>query len=489
MNQNLDIQCQKTIQNYIDDTSIWKEGSNRFCLSMTKVQWRIWLLATFGKFFEGMIVFMMGLTLPLITLQFHLTEFQKGTLSSSILFGILIGASALGGLSDLYGRKKMFIVEMALLSLCLVGMASSQSYAAILLFNFGIGLALGCDYPTAHLMISESIPTKNRGKLVLGAFAFQSIGVLMGILTGIVVLTYVDDINAWRLMYILALVPSLAITVARFFIPESAHWLMSKKREKEAETSLKRLLNRDPQSAMSLTAVPCPEGEDAHSWLGGYKKLFKEKYRAKTILASVPWFIQDLGTYGIGIFTPVILASVLDPHIAATGQDALHSTIAHIIYSAKGTALIDSLLIVGVICAIIYSESIGRMKLQIYGFIGCAVGLAFAAVSIKLQGDYQMYVLFLGFMLFNFMNNLGPNAQTYLISGEVFPVKIRAKGAGFAASIAKLGAILTAFLFPILMHEIGVFNLLLGLVATSILGAWVTYKYRFETSGKNIENI
>ncbi|MCG3865304.1 MULTISPECIES: MFS transporter [unclassified Photobacterium] len=488
MNQNLDIQCQKTIQNYIDDTSIWKEGSNRFCLSMTKVQWRIWLLATFGKFFEGMIVFMMGLTLPLITLQFHLTEFQKGTLSSSILFGILIGASALGGLSDLYGRKKMFIIEMALLSVCLVGMACSQSYLAILLFNFGIGLALGCDYPTAHLMISESIPTKNRGKLVLGAFAFQSVGVLLGILTGIIVLTYVDNINAWRLMYILALIPSLAITVARFFIPESAHWLLSKKRGKEAEKSLKRLLNRDPQSDMTLMVVPCTEGEDAHSWLGGYKKLFKQKYRAKTILASAPWFIQDLGTYGIGIFTPVILASVLDPHVVTTG-DALHSTIASIVYSAKGTALIDSLLIVGVICAIIYSESIGRMKLQIYGFIGCAVGLACAAVSIKLNSDYQIYMLFLGFMLFNFMNNLGPNAQTYLISGEVFPVKIRAKGAGFAASIAKLGAILTAFLFPILMHEIGVFNLLLCLVATSILGAWVTYKYRFETSGKNIENI
>ncbi|EAS63612.1 MFS transporter [Photobacterium angustum] len=488
MNQNLDIQCQKTIQNYIDDTSIWEKGSNRFCLSMTKVQWRIWLLATFGKFFEGMIVFMMGLTLPLITLQFHLTEFQKGTLSSSILFGILIGASALGGLSDLYGRKKMFIIEMALLSVCLVGMACSQSYLTILLFNFGIGLALGCDYPTAHLMISESIPTKNRGKLVLGAFAFQSVGVLLGILTGIIVLTYADDINAWRLMYILALVPSLAITVARFFIPESAHWLMSKKREKEAEKSLKRLLNRDPQSDMTLTVVPCPEGEENHSWLGGYKKLFKQKYRAKTILASAPWFIQDLGTYGIGIFTPVILASVLDPHVVVAG-DALHSTIASIVYSAKGTALIDSLLIIGVICAIIYSESIGRMKLQIYGFIGCAVGLALAALSIKLNNDYQIYLLFLGFMLFNFMNNLGPNAQTYLISGEVFPVKIRAKGAGFAASIAKLGAILTAFLFPILMHEIGVFNLLLCLVATSLFGAWVTYKYRFETSGKNIENI
>ena len=56
-------------------------------------------------------------------------------------------------------------------------------------------------------------------------------------------------------------------------------------------------------------------------------------------------------------------------------------------------------------------------------------------------------------MLFNFMTNLGPNAQTYLLAGEVFPTDIRGKGAGFAASFAKIGAVLTAFLFPVLLAE------------------------------------
>jgi MFS transporter, putative metabolite transport protein len=56
----------------------------------------------------------------------------------------------------------------------------------------------------------------------------------------------------------------------------------------------------------------------------------------------------------------------------------------------------------------------------------------------------------IGFMLFNFMNNLGPNAQTYLLTGEVFPTRIRELGAGLAAAFAKIGAVMTAFLFPIL---------------------------------------
>ena len=61
----------------------------------------------------------------------------------------------------------------------------------------------------------------------------------------------------------------------------------------------------------------------------------------------------------------------------------------------------------------------------------------------------KIVLIFTGFMPFNFMSNLGPNAQTYLLAGEVFPTAIR--GAGFAAAFAKIGAVATAFLFPILL--------------------------------------
>ncbi|MDP2543215.1 MFS transporter [Photobacterium damselae subsp. piscicida] len=113
--------------------------------------------------------------------------------------------------------------------------------------------------------------------MVLGAFAFQSVGVLMGILTGIVVLSYVEDVNAWRVMDVLALMPSLAITIARFFIPESAHWLLSKNRKQDAERCLKRLLNRNQTCDMALRTEPVQNEVEVQSWLHGYKKLFKEK--------------------------------------------------------------------------------------------------------------------------------------------------------------------------------------------------------------------
>jgi MFS transporter, putative metabolite transport protein len=62
-------------------------------------------------------------------------------------------------------------------------------------------------------------------------------------------------------------------------------------------------------------------------------------------------------------------------------------------------------------------------------------------------------------------------------------------GAGFAASFAKIGAVLTAFLFPILLNDIGTFALLMILVGTSLLGAVVTWAYAFETKGVNLEKM
>jgi len=87
------------------------------------------------------------------------------------------------------------------------------------------------------------------------------------------------------------------------------------------------------------------------------------------------------------------------------------------------------------------------------------------------------------------MTNLGPNAMTYLIAGEVFPTHIRGKGAGFAASFAKVGAVLTAFLFPLLLRSIGTEALLYILMGTSLLGAVVTWVFRIETTGINLEKI
>ena len=202
----------------------------------------------------------------------------------------------------------------------------------------------------------------------------------------------------------------------------------------------------------------------------------------------MPWFLQDLGTYGIGIFTPTILATIIGASIAHPRNVA--ELIQSDILATKSAAFIDVLLIVGIAFAVLLADRVGRIRLQILGFVGCAVGLLLATLSLHVGGTLSGVLLFAGFMLFSFMTNIGPNAMTYLIAGEVFPTSIRGgTGAGFAASFAKIGAVLTAFLFPILLKDIGTDLLLLILVATSLVGALVTCRYAIETKGISLEKI
>src|SRR6202034_4159521 len=116
-------------------------------------------------------------------------------------------------------------------------------------------------------------------------------------------------------------------------------------------------------------------------------------------------------------------------------------------------------------------------------------GLLLASFSIDAGGASKIVLIFAGFMLFNFMTNLGPNAQTYLLAGEVFPTEVRGMGAGFAAAFAKIGAVATAFLFPILLDTIGTRLLLYGLIVASLLGAVVTWFFRIETNGVDLDHI
>ncbi|QGZ65236.1 MFS transporter [Paraburkholderia acidisoli] len=477
----------KSVQEYIDECPVWPDGTRLLSTPMTAMQWRIWSLAAAGKFFEGFVVFMTGVALPLISREFGIGAAQNGLVSAASLIGILVGALGLGGMSDYFGRKRMFIIEMVLFCCFLVLLTVCGNYTSLVVSLFGLGVALGCDYPTAHMIISESIPSASRGKLVLAAFGFQALGALGGTGIGYLVLSFMPTLEAWRWMYATAIVPAVIVTVGRFFITESPSWLYVRGKVDMAQEATRRLLHRKPAYPADISLQHAAEEAEKHGGLQQYLQLFSLKNLRATIFSSAPWFLQDLGTYGIGIFTPTILAVALGSkpdHVRSVSDLIMNDILA-----AKGAALTTSLLIVGILFAVMLADRFGRVKLQVVGFVGCAVGLFIAALSGNFDGSTKTMLIFAGFMLFNFMTNVGPNAQTYLLAGEVFPTAIRGAGAGFAAAVGKIGAILTAFLFPILLVSIGTSTLLYCLVVTSLLGAVVTWLFRIETTGVRLDEI
>ena len=58
-----------------------------------------------------------------------------------------------------------------------------------------------------------------------------------------------------------------------------------------------------------------------------------------------------------------------------------------------------------------------------------------------------------------------------------------------AAAVGKIGAVTTGFLFPVLLASMGTTSVLYILVVTSLIGAVVTWIFRIETKGVNLDQI
>jgi MFS family permease len=445
----------KSFEQHLDDTPF------------TKTQRKVWILSAMGVLLDGFDFFIIGVALPLIAHDFHMNAATKGLVAVAAVAGAFFGALVFGQVADNVGRKGMFLVDIILFVVFSAASAAAWNPASLIVFRFILGIGIGADYPIGVSYIAECVPTRLRGRLIVGAFAFQALGSLLGVLVGLAILKLDPALGAWRIMLAFGVLPAIAVVLMREGLPESVRWHLARGNYEKASHAASQLL----ECSVLLNEKNSPKAERKLS----FASLFSKRYLRRTIFASVPWFLQDISTYGIGIFTPTIMAAM------ALGGGA--TFIAKDVGATEGAAAVDLLLLVGFMLAIVLVKRVSRVALQIVGFVGMGLGLLMvAASSLYANGsDGQMGMIFGGFMVFNALMNMGPNATTYLLSGETFPTSIRATGAGFAASMAKLGAVVGTFFFPILKADIGIPKLLVFLSVACALAAAVTYGFRVDT--------
>lgn len=455
--------------------------------NITRTMWLLWALSAGLIALDGFDLFIIGLALPFLQRDFTLSTAEVGAVAVAALAGSLVGSLTLGPLTDKIGRQLMLLVDVALFVFATAGTAFAWNALSLIIFRFLVGVAIGADYPISVAYITENVPSRLRGRMVIGAFTFQAFGALLGAITGLVVIhlfqsNYPDtDLPAiqyaWRWMLGVGLVLAILVGFLRLtFLHESPRYFIAKGDYEAATQSASDLL--DEPIKITPETDP-PEREPSLE----YGTLFTPRYLRRTLLTTIPWFLQDIATYGIGIFTPAIIGA-----LAFSSQtDFLDKELA----SAKGSAFVDIFLILGFIVAVILIERVGRIKLQIVGFIGMAVGLLILAASDILDDGsrFDIALVFLGFFVFNLMMNAGPNSTTFLLSGEVFPTSIRASGAGFAAAVAKAGAVLGAFALPILQKDFGTPILLVILAGICLLAAVMTFLFQVETTGRSLQSV
>jgi nitrate/nitrite transporter NarK len=215
-----------------------------------------------------------------------------------------------------------------------------------------------------------------------------------------------------------------------------------------------------------------------------YSELFRPRWLRRTVFTAAPWFLMDIATYGVGMFTPTILSAII-----VTGANT--NFIADDIASTEGTALVDLFLVLGFALAILLIEKVGRVKLQSVGFAGMAIGMAVLGWANILPGggDDHLWMVFLGFFVFNTLMNMGPNSTTFLLPAEVFPTRMRATGHGFAAGCGKVGASIGIVILPYVQDDLGVTGVAFLMSGVAALGLIITLIFQVETTGKSLEDL
>ncbi len=423
---------------------------------------------------DGFVIFILGVAMPLIIAEFHIQPDVVGLIGASLVFGAVLGAGVGGPMADHLGRRALMLADMVIISAGAAASALANGPATLFIGQFLVGVGVGIDFPVSSSYLSEVLPKRSRARLMVATIACQSVGLLLAAAITLAVLKSIDTVQNWRVL----LGSEGAIALLFFFLrlsePDSPHWLVARGRFAQAARTFIRIMpeqretvlyltsNAGNQSALPSITPPQPLGIGI---------LFSRAYRARTMLVGLPWFLMDIATYGVGLFTPVILGA-----IDVSGQK--RGAIIHELAAAKASGAIDLFLLFGFLLGIWAVPKFGRIRMQAIGFSGMTFGMILLVIAVHLSNpSFHILLMFAGFILFNLLMNAGPNSTTFTLAPILFPTQLRATASGFAASVAKIGATLGVFVLPILKGSFGVSAVLGLMAAVSVLGLTVTLMF------------
>jgi MFS family permease len=415
--------------------------------------WKILITAGMGFFTDAYDLFIIGVVATIITSEWHIAPYQKALLTSLALLTSAAGAIFFGRIADRLGRRKVYGYEVLVLAAGAVASACSPGIWWLIAFRAILGFGVGGDYPVSATIMSECASRHDRGRMVALVFSMQGLGLVLGPLAAIGLLsTGMSQDLAWRLMLAAGAIPAMSVFWLRRRIQETPRFLLAQAEAGRAAAQGK--LAQRPAGIRGVLAEP-----RLLRWLIG---------------AGLAWLLFDFVYYGNTISSPMI-DKLVSPHASLVG------TTAHTLAIFAIAALPGYLLAAATI------DRIGRRRMQALGFAVMAV--AFLGLWL-IPGAATSAVPFL--LLFGatyFFAEFGPNTTTFVYPAEIFPVRVRTTSHGIAAAAGKIGGFIGTYALTALLPVIG-FSQVSGLVAgVSILGLLVTVTLLPEPRGISLEEL
>lgn len=171
----------------------------------------------------------------------NITAAQVSGLAAALyVAGAGSGALFFGWLTDRFGRKKLFLITLAVYLFATAMTALSFSMWWFVFFRFLTGFGIGGEYAAINSAVDELIPKRYRGRIDIVINGTYWLGAVGGALLSILALNtdlFPPNVG-WRLTFALGAVFGLVILLVRRHVPESPRWMFIHGREDRAEQTV-----------------------------------------------------------------------------------------------------------------------------------------------------------------------------------------------------------------------------------------------------------
>ncbi|KAA0120604.1 MFS transporter [Mycolicibacterium sp. P9-22] len=388
---------------------------------------RYWQLAVAGgmaSYLDSGVLISAGISLAIWKEHFGLDSWMLGIVSAGLGLAVAIGALFGGRIADLFGRTRVFNIDVFIYVIG-VGLIALAVNPAMLIGGVLVaGVAAGADLPTSIAVIAERAPEGAQGRLVAFTQVMWTVGIVVATLLGFLVANL--DMTGVRILFLHLFVVGLATGLVRVLSPSF--------KKLEAET-LARNAVAHPGSAETLPL----------------RRLLTTRYfTVGIVLTGLFYVFYGLVANTIGQFKTYFLVTV---------GDASQST-------ATGFSFVTML--IGLACALILTRLVDT-KWRNPLFMGGNLLLIAGLVLTALTGGDNLALMFLFLVMYNLSNPFCGEALYKVWTQETFPVNSRATAQGLTYGAARLIFAGFALVTPALIEwsPSGLFWVLAGLAAVS----------------------
>jgi MFS transporter, AAHS family, 4-hydroxybenzoate transporter len=353
-----------------------------------------------------------GYVAPSLAKEWGLTKGALGPVFSAGLFGLMIGALALGPLADRIGRRKIIILSTLAFGLGALATAFVHDVNTLLAIRFATGLGLGGAMPNTIAMTSEFNPKRRRATMVMIMFCGFSLGAALG---GMLAAALIAPFG-WRSVFVVGgIAPLLLVPILALRLPESVRFLALTGGANAHLAGLLGLLSPKASFPPATQFVVHEPG------LAGIPvlHLFRDGRTLVTLLLWVVFFMSLLDLYFLANWLPTVLND-----LGASVSEA---------------ALIGSMLQVGgVVGALALGVVIDRFSFRALALVYFVAIFAIGAIG---QLGHSAVLVAIAIFAAGFCMVGGQIAANALAAG-FYPTSIRASGVGWALGIGRIGSII-----------------------------------------------